>query len=231
MPERPVKLPFAALAVIKWSRVLSSTEKWILHETYAMDNGPEGAWISNASLADRLGLEERTVKNCRIQLRKDGLLFPVPREGARQVGWVFTLPAAAVPHDRRTGGAAASKLGQVLDGHLREQRGLPGDLKGLATGTMKVPDPGPASVPKEGPSRSRNRDHQGTECEQEGGQGGDPPTSSLLTESQLHPAVTDLKDGEVSHETQEVGTDPNGTRRQPGESTHAWMTRLGRKRA
>src|SRR3990167_11530892 len=76
--ERPSRLAFAATHVVKASRVLSWGEKALWLETYALDMGPEGAWLNNACMGQRLGLEERTVKNYRTRLHRVGLLRPIP---------------------------------------------------------------------------------------------------------------------------------------------------------
>lgn len=120
MTERPVKLPFAATHVIRASRGLSWGEKAVWLELWALDNGPEGAWISDQSLASRLGLEDRTVKNYRFGLRARRLAVTVPRPGARQVGWVMTLPAIAVPRATRAAGDIAVSCAQALDKYLEE---------------------------------------------------------------------------------------------------------------
>ena len=179
--ERPARLAFAATHVVKASRVLSWGEKAVWLETYALDMGPEGAWLNNACMGQRLGLEERTVKNYRTRLHRLGLLASIPRPGARSPGWVATLPARCVPHGRRAAGELATELALELDGNLRDLDGGQAELKGHNGGAVEVPE--------QGPQRTPNRGHSARAPSEGGGiEGGESPTS-LESEAQLPPAV------------------------------------------
>jgi hypothetical protein len=188
--ERPARLAFAATHVVKASRVLSWGEKAVWLESYALDCGPEGAWISNTGMGQRLGLEERTVKNYRTRLHKMGLLHPVPRPGARTVGWVACLPPAAIPHGRRGAGDVATALALALDGHLRTLGFGPPELKGHEGGAVEAPE--------EGPQRTQNRGRPAqAPSANEGGKGGALQPRSTI-EDQLLPVVTeDGEDGDA----------------------------------
>lgn len=180
--ERPARLAFAATHVVKASRVLSWGEKAVWLETYALDLGPEGAWLNNASMGDRLGLQERTVKNYRTRLHDMELLHPIPRPGARSLGWVACLPPACVPHGRRAAGEMATELARRLDGHLRGAGYGERELKGLEGGATEPPEQGPQKTHNRGQSVAQAPFARG------GKEGGAPP-SSLQSEAQLPPAV------------------------------------------
>lgn len=89
-------LPARAMSVIKASRVLSLGEKVVWCEQWPLD-GLEGAYISDESLADRLGMSEASVKQIRWRLKQMGLTRTIPRPGARQVGHRLQLPRICVP--------------------------------------------------------------------------------------------------------------------------------------
>lgn len=103
MGERPEKLIFAATHVVKGSRVLTWPEKAVWLEDYALDLGPEGAWITAAKLAERLGLSPETVETYRRRFAEEGigLHYRVKRPGARSPGWVSTLPDGCAPRSQR----------------------------------------------------------------------------------------------------------------------------------
>ncbi len=180
--ERPARLAFAATHVVKASRVLSWGEKAVWLETYALDLGPEGAWLGNAGMGQRLGLEERTVKNYRTKLHRAGLLVPVPRPGARSVGWVARLPPTCVPHERRAAGETSARLAALLDGQLREMGFGGPELKGLQGGAAEAPEQGPQRTYNKGQSVARAPSREG------GVQGG-APSSAVESEAQLPPLV------------------------------------------
>lgn len=205
MAERPIKLPFAATHVVSASRVLSWGVKSVWLATHALDQGPEGAWISNESLAARLGLSPRTVKNYRAALSQivpseHRLLITVPRPGARQVGWVATLPRACVPHANRIAGEAAVALAAVLDGLLRESGWTQNvDLSGLIGGA--------AQDPPDGPQRTHGRDRAAAAL---GGKGG-VPASASSSEAQLRPAVKQFGEGAHAPKAEAGGPESFGS--------------------
>lgn len=102
MDERASKLPFSATRVVKASRVLSWGAKAVWLEDWALDQGPEGAWISAANLAARLGMSKDNVEQQRRRLRDWGLYHVVRREGARSDGWCPQLPVLCIPSTRPT---------------------------------------------------------------------------------------------------------------------------------
>jgi len=117
MSEGHQPLPARALSVVKASRVLTPGEKLVWCEQFGLD-GPEGAWISNGNLADRLGMAEASVKQLRWRLTQYRLLRSVPRPGARTVGYHLELPAICVPDARATPNEIGM-LAKELDAELR----------------------------------------------------------------------------------------------------------------
>jgi hypothetical protein len=194
--ERPPRLPYSASFVVRASRVLNWGEKAVWQELWSLDKGPEGAWISDRSLGECLGLDEGTVKNYRFGLRRRQLAVTVPRPGARQVGWVVRLPAAAVPgaHEKRVWGKRAVELALILDGHLRT-------MDGKAGGAMEATSDPPSSPHIRGVVRNT-----GVAGARGVGGRGEPSSSASLRETQLPPAVRQVgvgahapkaKDGEA----------------------------------
>lgn len=110
-------LPARALSVIKGSRVLTPGEKLVWCEQHPLD-GPEGAYISDASLGERLGMSEDSVKQIRWRLKQKGLSRTIPRPGGRQVGHRLQLPLLCVP-DPRASVNEIMMLVRELDSELR----------------------------------------------------------------------------------------------------------------
>jgi hypothetical protein len=114
-------LPARALSVVKASKVLTPGEKLVWCEQHPLD-GLEGAYISNASLAARLGMTEDSVKQLRWRLGRYGLLRTIARTGARQVGYRLRLPVQCVP-DPRASFNEIGLLARELDAELRVNSG------------------------------------------------------------------------------------------------------------
>ena len=193
--ERVPKLPYSARFVVRASRVLTWGEKAVWEELFSLDLGPDGAWISDASLAECLGLDAGTVKNYRFGLRRRKIAQTIPRPGTAQVGWVMRLPAGAAPSDkeRKVWGKRAVALALVLDGHLRS-------MDGTAGGAL-------VATPDVRPSPRRGIDGRNTEIADSaaalGGKGGNP-TSVSMRKAQLPPAVREEGVGARAPE-QQVG--------------------------
>ena len=97
---RPDKPRFAAQRVIKGSRVLTPSEKLVWLEDYALDLGPEGAWLAPAKMGERLGMKPRTVEDYRQRLANAGLHESAPRPGAKSKSWYAVLPIQFIPNER-----------------------------------------------------------------------------------------------------------------------------------
>jgi len=122
MSERPPKLPFAATLVVRAASQLTLSEKVVWLEDHAFDRGPEGAYVSAASVAARWGgsIAPKTVENARHRLRVAGLHDRVPRPGARNVfGWFSILPPGCAPVIERPSPEEIARLARRLDDHIR----------------------------------------------------------------------------------------------------------------
>ena len=129
MNERPPKLPPIALGVFWGCPELTLGEVVVCYHDWLLDQGgPDGAYISHASLAARLGnkLKAGTISRIRQRLKRLTLHDTIRRPDARNLGWVTTLPRICVPRTYHEIPALAISLGQ----HLRsltawsEQNGL-----------------------------------------------------------------------------------------------------------
>ncbi len=145
MTERPAKLPFAATLVLRAASELTLAEKVVWLEDHAFDRGPEGAYVSAASVAARWGgsIAPKTVECARNRLKLLGLHERIPRPGARNVfGWFSTLPPGCAPVTERPSQEEIARLAARLDEHLRRI----GDLRlesGQTDGrTVERPLPG-----------------------------------------------------------------------------------------
>lgn len=156
-----------------------------------LDGGPEGAFISDASLAQSLGLDAGTAKNYRFHLRSLGLARTFPRPGARQYGWVMQLPEVAIPGERETHVEVrrrAPELAKVLDVFLasRNPQMAPAAMQGL---------------PQPQPPTGGSRNPGSPSSTQERGVGGRTPPSVVQSKAQLLPAVTQTEEGVVAKAT------------------------------
>jgi hypothetical protein len=192
MSERPSKLPFSATRVVKASRILSWGEKAVWLEDHALDEGPEGAWIAAASLGQRLGISAETVEAYRRRLATWGLHHRIPRPGARQPGWVATLPEQCVPRSARPAVVDVERLVMFLDLHLRPDR----DTGRTRTGIRVEPVQASGLSPDV---------HTGM-----GGVGGGTPSSVSQGEAPLQPYIKE-EDGVGSYEPK--AEDGGGKRR------------------
>lgn len=93
------RAPKNARRTIKGSTVLTLSEKFVWLEDHSLDQGEgEGAYISSAALAERLGMGRRSVDRARARLATLGLHV----RGRRKKGgrcWFSTLPAEMVAAD------------------------------------------------------------------------------------------------------------------------------------
>ena len=129
--------------------------------------------MSHASLADRLGMEIRSVEELRNRLRRLGLMLTIQRGEGTQPGWRSMLPDQFQPPPKKGAGVGASVLAEKLDAWLREKD--PGrNTHCPSTTTVVVPAPV-------------------AEVAALGGRGESPTSSS--SEAQLPPAVTSKQDG------------------------------------
>jgi hypothetical protein len=150
-----------------------------------LDGGPEGAYISDESLGESLGLDPGTAKNYRFELRRLGLARTFPRAGTRQYGWVLQLPDAARPREGQSREAVrprAPALARRLEGWLLERH----------------PELAPAAtrgLPQ--PQSPDGRSHRASSASsiRERGVGGRTPSSVVQSEAPLPPAVTSKESG------------------------------------
>lgn len=120
---RPDKPRFAATRVIKGSRVLTAGEKLVWLEDYALDLGPEGAWLAPDKMGERLGMKLRTIEDYRQRLANAGLHESAPRPGAKSKSWFAVLPVQFVPNER-PGEEDVNHIIRLFDDYLRD-RGFP----------------------------------------------------------------------------------------------------------
>lgn len=143
MSERPEKPSFSGARVLKASRVLSAGQKLVWLEDYALDQGPEGSWITSTQLAARLGMTPRTVETYRGELKAMGLYATVSRAGGTR-SWYPTLPAEVVPRTARPTPEDISTGVMLFDDHLRYHD--PGRGR-TTTGVVVAPRQGSGSQP------------------------------------------------------------------------------------
>lgn len=192
MHERPPKLSFSATRVLKASRVLAWGAKAVWLEDHALDQGPEGAWISAANLGARLGLAKESVERHRRSLLKLGLYHVVRRPGARADGWVPTLPAICIPPLRPT-------VDHIMTGaaHLDQWLGVPNGVTADAMHGVMDDATMAQSVTPLAPEARRA----------EGGRGEGRAPTFRGRETTLQP----LEDGEVARATEaEDGAEDGG---------------------
>lgn len=118
--EGPQKLTFSATFVIWASNELTAAEKIVWFHDWALDRGgPDAAFMSTQSLAQRIAMEPKTVEQYRGRLRRLGLHESLHRRDARNLGWVATLPPECVPRGSAIAGKEAVRLAGLLDSHIR----------------------------------------------------------------------------------------------------------------
>jgi hypothetical protein len=190
MDERPPKLPFAATRVIKASRLLGAGQKLVWLEDWALD-GPEGAWISGAHLAVRLGMSRQNVDQHRQHLQALGLHTVIARPGARTDGWRPTLPPACIPPLRPTV-EQVMRCAAALDDALQRAATMQPSLRS---------DGKPTCSPEASPLASGS-----PEAPREGGRG----EGSLLSRRGRETTLQPHEDGEVARATKGKSTAEDG---------------------
>lgn len=118
--ERPKRLPHGATFIIWACEALTMVEKVVWYHDWGLDQGGlDGAFMSNASMGERLALAPRTVEQTRNRLKLLGLHEPLRRADARNLGWVSTLPPECRPMGARVAGPEAVRLAIILSAHIR----------------------------------------------------------------------------------------------------------------
>lgn len=167
---RPDRVPWSATHVVKASPYLPWGAKAVWLELQALDNGPEGAWISAKALGARLGLNEHTVKKHRTKLMDYGLLemeIGLPRR--RTSSWFPALPADCIPRNKKLTPESLEALAGLLDARLTGAAHGTGTNEGPAPHTVPVPVPtGTAQYPNQRPTGTAHGPSEG----REGGGGG-----------------------------------------------------------
>lgn len=203
MASRHRALPWGVKAV--WLRLLD------------LDRGSEGAFISDASLGESLGLDVGTAKNYRFHLRSLGLAKTFPRPGARQYGWVMHLPAVACPgeheKDADVRGKRAALLAKALDEFLDSRNA------GIATGASP-----PLLQEQSRDCDSINSNSASSAPER--GVGVRTPTSVVQSKAQLPPTVTQTEEGVVAEATGERVEGVSGAQVEPREDFEAKRSRI-----
>jgi len=173
--ERPSRLPHSASFIVWACEALTPVEKIVWYHDWALDQGGlDGAYMSNASMGQRLALAPRTVEQARNRLKLLGLHEPLRRRDARNLGWVATLPPECRPMTNRTAGEEAVRLAGVLSAHVRARDAWRSNQRILDA---------PAGAVSMQPSAQAPR-------EVEGGKGGALHHRST-SEAQLPPVVTE----------------------------------------
>lgn len=118
--ERPKRLPHGATFIVWACEALTMVEKVVWYHDWGLDQGGlDGAFMSNASMGERLALAPRTVEQTRNRLKLLGLHEPIRRQDARNLGWVSTLPPECRPMSARVAGTEAVRLAIILSAHIR----------------------------------------------------------------------------------------------------------------
>lgn len=194
-------------------------------EDHAFDRGPEGAYVSAASVAARWGgsIAPKTVELARNRLKLLGLHEKVPRPGARNVfGWFAILPAGCLPARERTTSAEVDRLARRLDDHIQRV----GDLR-LEGGQSDV---GAAVRPLPGQRPDHRRD-SGHVAAALGGRG-EGSASVETSESSFPPAVKQVGMGAHAPELQDGEPEPRAIDMRPAdEVTDDGFADLARRRA
>lgn len=127
-------------------------------ETYAIDESDEGAYLSAAQMAERLGMAAETVEGYRRELLADGLLEKLPsRRGARS-GWRCTLPADCIPSSPRPRIDELKLLAGRLAASIASERNKRN--ASVRTRLQSVSEPGsvPGSEPATSPDMNPGQD-------------------------------------------------------------------------
>lgn len=177
--ERPGRLPLAASFVIWACDELTPVEKIVWYHDWTLDQGGvDGAYMSNASMGERLALAPRTVEQTRNRLKLLGLHEPLRRRDARNLGWIATLPPECRPMSNRVAGAEAVRLARLLSSHIKAREAWRTNQRNETApanaGTMHQPMQRGEAKPRSAATG--------------GGREGPP---SGVSEAQLHPAVTE----------------------------------------
>ena len=188
MTDDPMyRLPRTADLVM--AAVLATILPWGLKAVWIrllpLDAGPEGAFISDESLGEGLGLDAGTAKNYRFELRRLGLARTFPRSDTRQYGWVLQLPDGARPREGQSRNEVrlrAPGLARILEVWLLQRHP---ELAPAATPGLHQPQ-----SPDGGSRRPRS-----ASSTRERGVGGRTPSSVVQSEAQLPPAVTSKEAG------------------------------------
>ena len=98
---RPPRLPFSCTHIVKACSALTPTEKLVWLELYALDHGPDGAFIGAGHLAARLGFSREVTEGYRRRLLAKGLLHRDPRGRGKTDRWFPFLPPQCCPSARR----------------------------------------------------------------------------------------------------------------------------------
>ena len=169
---------------------LTLGEKVVWYHTWIMDRGgPDACYMSDRSMAARLGLKDRTVQQLRYRLRKLGLLRSFSRDEGTNEGWVAILPAACMPSSPRATGKEAEVLAHLLDRHLCELD--PGRANTVANRAT--------AIANEATTIARNGHPDATALPGKGGRGDGLPTSAV---QDVSPTPASPQGGEVGEGTQ-----------------------------
>ncbi len=108
--------------IIRRSRILTLAQKYVWERIYELSRRPEGCTLSARALAEDLGMEERTIRRCRMKLQHYGLLT---RDGltGRPASWKATLDQDYTPAEHQLARAIFRDCTTRLDAILERVSG------------------------------------------------------------------------------------------------------------
>lgn len=195
-----------------WARVVLASEllpsggKLVWLQLATLDRGPERAYVSASGLARRLGMGRDNVENLRRDLRAYGLLESGPRPGKRAVTWWPALPAPCRPRSERPTDDDVVELAQVLDGFIRNARGVPQSAD--PPPTNGVPQSAARSVAIGVSQSAASRTNGGPEYAKGGGKGEGASCFQAVEKSHptsSHPVVMSEEVGAFAREQSKDG--------------------------
>jgi hypothetical protein len=122
------KLPFPATRIVKaltrdeTRGGISSGKVLVWLEHYAIDESADGAYLSAAEIAARVGMSAATVEEYRRELLAIGLLEKFPTRRGAKSGWRCTLPKECIPESAKPRIAELHLLGGRLAGFIARAR-------------------------------------------------------------------------------------------------------------
>ena len=122
--SRPDPLPFQATRVLKGVRevLLAWGMKGTWLEHFALDHGPEGAYLGANGMAARVGLSPETVESYRRELVSLGLLVKGDAPRGATAPWYPVIPPECIPTESRPRPDQLGVYVRLLEAHLAKRR-------------------------------------------------------------------------------------------------------------